>query len=746
LRDFGQIATGVQSTILTINMINNSANELTSGTYTKSGDVNEFIVVKSPPFGLDSGTTGTMEIQFYSISPGTFTATIELSYFDGTSTILFRINVTGEAVALVPVIQVDLATSGGLNIPHQDPATLANTRDFDTVNGGSSSVPIDIVITNAGTAPLDVIVDMGSVDWFHFTINGIPTNPTPSAITQTIPPQTNWSFSIAFEPDGTYPGQKDAYVRITHNDQGHASYSSPGWYEIPVKGFCVTSAPLIDVLDGSILAHNDTAAGNRDFGDIVRNTTSAPLTITISNSGGSAMSVGVPALGGTGMSEYSLDLTNFGAPAAAVSLAANSSITFDIIFAPTSVGQKDATVSFTHNDTTVTSPFIINITGTGVLAAPVIEVSDGSTLLANPDTLDFGQQDVTAGPTAAVVITVENIGTAPLTLGLPTFNPVTSNFVLNTTGFPTSLVIGASATFSIEFDPAQEGPLTAIIEFAHNDGTTGTPYILNLTGVGIAPVVEVREGSTTGVVVNSGDVAILGGGRDLGSIDVSAGATGPITISLKNTGSLNLDIYTIALAGTNVTDFILNAPAGTTLATGADASFTITFDPTLGGIKDAQIVLTHNDPTNPSPFIIRIIGTAVDPNGVRIATTSLPAGNSDVVYMPTALTAIQGTAPYVWTVYSGNLPAGLTLSSEGSITGTPNSLVTNTYEFTVRVTDTTGATHEKQLSIIVVGSVIVPVGSPGASGCVATGGALALPLLLSLLLLAAYRRRRREEV
>ena len=49
------------------------------------------------------------------------------------------------------------------------------------------------------------------------------------------------------------------------------------------------------------------------------------------------------------------------------------------------------------------------------------------------------------------------------------------------------------------------------------------------------------------------------------------------------------------------------------------------------------------------------------------------------------MSACCGTAPYTWSIWSGSLPAGLTLSSSGLISGTPTTVgYTLVY---IRVTD-----------------------------------------------------------
>ena len=67
--------------------------------------------------------------------------------------------------------------------------------------------------------------------------------------------------------------------------------------------------------------------------------------------------------------------------------------------------------------------------------------------------------------------------------------------------------------------------------------------------------------------------------------------------------------------------------------------------------------------------------------------------------MSTTLQAIGGTAPYTWSVTSGSLPAGLSLSSAGVISGTPTTPGSST--FTVQVTDSLSATATKSLTITI---------------------------------------------
>src|SRR5277367_4577597 len=61
--------------------------------------------------------------------------------------------------------------------------------------------------------------------------------------------------------------------------------------------------------------------------------------------------------------------------------------------------------------------------------------------------------------------------------------------------------------------------------------------------------------------------------------------------------------------------------------------------------------------------------TQVQPTALLITVSSLPAGTLQATYTAT-LAASGGKSPYSWTVSSGTLPGGLTLSSSGQISGT----------------------------------------------------------------------------
>jgi hypothetical protein len=81
---------------------------------------------------------------------------------------------------------------------------------------------------------------------------------------------------------------------------------------------------------------------------------------------------------------------------------------------------------------------------------------------------------------------------------------------------------------------------------------------------------------------------------------------------------------------------------------------------------------------------------------LSIATSSLRNGAVGSIYSPQGLTATGGAAPYTWSVVSGALPDGLSLSGN-AVSGTPTT--SGDFNFTIQVTDNSGSIATQPLSI-----------------------------------------------
>jgi uncharacterized protein (TIGR03382 family) len=107
------------------------------------------------------------------------------------------------------------------------------------------------------------------------------------------------------------------------------------------------------------------------------------------------------------------------------------------------------------------------------------------------------------------------------------------------------------------------------------------------------------------------------------------------------------------------------------------------------------------------------IENSLIPEGAPVIKTAspLPGGMVGVAYSQTL--DASGTAPITWSINGGSLPAGLTLSTTGVISGTPTTA--GTFAFTARAANTAGSAA-KTLSI----SIVAPGGGGGTPPSVTT--------------------------
>jgi hypothetical protein len=123
-----------------------------------------------------------------------------------------------------------------------------------------------------------------------------------------------------------------------------------------------------------------------------------------------------------------------------------------------------------------------------------------------------------------------------------------------------------------------------------------------------------------------------------------------------------------------------------------------------------------------------IAGLVADPPALSVTTTSLPSGTVGVAYSA-QLAATGGTAPYTWS--SAGLPAGLSLSASGAITGTPTAA--GSTPVSVKVTDSSTPQLSASAQLNVVIAVAVPPPPPPPNGLdwqpgTTTGSALGFPV------------------
>lgn len=150
-------------------------------------------------------------------------------------------------------------------------------------------------------------------------------------------------------------------------------------------------------------------------------------------------------------------------------------------------------------------------------------------------------------------------------------------------------------------------------------------------------------------------------------------------------------------------------PAGVTFVDNGDGTATLAGTPAVGSIGSYSVTVTAtNGVGGPAT---QTVGIEVVPS-VSIVTTTLPDAAVGATYdVPIAVEG--GLAPYVFRISAGSLPAGLQLTGDGRITGTPSG-TPGTSTFTVEVTDsgTSASVVTRQFTIQVTKGVTTLVMAP----------------------------------
>jgi len=231
------------------------------------------------------------------------------------------------------------------------------------------------------------------------------------------------------------------------------------------------------------------------------------------------------------------------------------------------------------------------------------------------------------------------------------------------------------------------------------NGGSGGSAILTLTAASVTTGAVLIQSGSIGSFTLAGNQKGSDGAGGTAGLTVNTLAANSITAT-KNDGNLsvnigNLDVRTattITIDGTAATDFVIGYvniyPGGSLTITnntsGGGQVFTIgTLNIAGGGTATgtgSAVVGSTND-------------SWIPPGAPSITTTSLPNGTLDERYSQAL--AATGYTPITWSIDSGSLPAGLSLSGD-TISGTPTAAGKST--FTVKAANSEGA-DTIQLSI-----------------------------------------------
>lgn len=310
--------------------------------------------------------------------------------------------------------------------------------------------------------------------------------------------------------------------------------------------------------------------------------TSQKQTVTVSNTGGSDVTVSQVTASGTGFSVTGLTLP--------FSVAASGSSTFSVTYAPTAAGNSSGTVTITST-ATGTAPSV-SLSGSAVAAAA---------LSASPASVNFGS--VLLGSNQTVSETITNTGGSSLTVAQGTVTG--TGFSMSGMSFPLTLAAGKTATFSVTFAPQSSASATG--NLALTDSASASLLNIALAGTG----------------VTAGALGANPSSLSFGNVQVGSNSTKTITIT--NTGGQPVSVTNASASGSGFSINGITPPLA--LAAGQKFTFNVVFAPTVSGAATGSVSIT-SDASNPTLAIpLTGSGTAA---GQLAATASVDFGSVTV--------------------------------------------------------------------------------------------------------------------
>jgi len=491
------------------------------------------------PVTLSGGQSATCYVTFNPQSTSSVSGNLSVWY----ST---QSNGKGHGGQISTTSTVTLPVSGtgvGTGLLTTNPTSLI----FGNIQMGNSQTLTE-TLTNSGAASLTISAVSTTSS---FVVSGLSL-PIKLSASQSV------SFSVIFSP--TSSGTVAGSMTITSN-------ASNPTVNVPLSGTGVSQGTL--GANPTSLSFGGVTVGNNKS-----------LSETVTNTGGSSVTISQVSASGTGFS-----LSGITAP---LTLTAGQSATFTVTFTAASATGASGNVSIISNASNAT--LNIPLSGTGV--------SQGS-LGSNPTSLSFGS--VAVGNNNSLSETVTNTGGSSVTISQTSISG--SGFSISGITTPVTLTAGQSATFTVTFTPASATGASGSVSIISN--ASNTALSIPLSGTGVAP----------------GQLAASPASVNFASVPV--GSTVSLVQTLTNSGGSALTISQITPSGAGFGMSGIVLPLS--LAAGQSTTFSATFAPQSGGSFAGNLTITSTGSN--SPLSVPLSGTGSLPGQLTITPVSLNFGS-----------------------------------------------------------------------------------------------------------------------
>jgi uncharacterized protein (TIGR03437 family) len=339
----------------------------------------------------------------------------------------------------------------------------------------------------------------------------------------------------------------------------------------------------------------------------------------------------------------------------------------------------------------------------------------------------------TATATWEVVQGFDDIPSTPQ-ISLPivlSFTGTASSGVANVEGFlgPLSTLTGPSTSRTYPGFRSNAGvsavaftlappPMVTVNSGALPAGVVGTPYFAQLTAQGFGVITFQPAGPLPPGLTLTGAGTLTGTPTQAGLFSISVTAfdsnntpgTGVFTVSISAPPEPPPPLL---VTSASLPSGVVGTPYGPAQLSTSGGSGSVTY--TVNGLPPG-LTATSNGVISGTPTIDASVSLAVTARdtsgnsasanvGLNIRPRLTFSGSSDFTatqgrIFNSTLTATGGFSPYTFSLLSGSLPSGVTLASNGALTGTPTQV--GIFNFNARATDVGGRTAERGFSLRVL--------------------------------------------
>ncbi|GAA4424744.1 beta strand repeat-containing protein [Acidovorax lacteus] len=599
---------------------------------------------------------------------------------DGATNLTFTVT---RSLNLSSPTVVNITTSGTATAGTDYTGSVATV----TIPAGATTATIVINPTVDGTVEPDETVTLTVAAGAGYTV-GVPASATGTILNDDVPTATITVSPAAVAEDGA----PNLVFTVTLS-QAAFSATSVGF---TIGGTATNGSDYTTIVTPLVIPAGNTT-GTITVNPTADATIEADETVTLTLTAGAGYTVGVPnsatgtilnddlpslAINDVSANEGNAGTTSFTFTVSLSAPAGPGGVTFDIA---TANGTATAGVDYVAQSLTgqtippgsTTYTFTVQVNGdalnepnetffvnvTNVVNAVVIDGQGVGTIVNDDPLPSLSIDDVTVveGNSGSVnaVFTV--------TLSAASGQTVTVNYA-TADGTATQPADYTATSGTLTFTPGQTTRTISVPVLGETVPESNETFFVNLSG---AVNATIADNQGVGTIVND-DVPVTLSPTTLPGATVATAFSQTLTAS-GGTGPYSFAVTAGAL------------PPGMVLASGG----LLNGPPSAGGTFNFTVTATDSSGA-PGPYSgSQAYALTVAPATVTLSPASLPGGTRTVAYNA-SVTASGGTTPYQYTVTAGALPGGLTLSTNGVITGTPTAV--GTFNFSITATDASTGT------------------------------------------------------